>query len=70
MSVVSSSYYGVVPQVQPTGSAAPQPNPEQTTGIATVAPAGRTGVLGQAGFWIVALIAVAVGLVHLSIRFS
>jgi hypothetical protein len=71
MSLVSSAYYGIAAEpVQPTGGAGPQPMPEATTPIATTPAPGRLGVFHQAGFWIVALVAIAIGLVHLSIRFS
>ena len=66
-----SSYYGIYAEpVQPTGEAGPQPTPELATTIATTPAPGRLAVFHQAGFWIVALLAVAIGLVHISIRFA
>lgn len=71
MSMITSSYYGIAAEpVQPTGGAGPQPTPELTTPIATAPAPGRAGLLGQPSFWIVAILAAAVGLVHLSIRLS
>ena len=71
MSVVNSAYYGIAGEpVQPTGEASAQPTPELSTTIATAPPAGRLGIFHQAGFWIVALLALAIGLVHVSIRFA
>lgn len=69
--LVSSSYYGVPGEpVQPTGGAGPQPNPEIASTISTTPAPGRLGIFNQAGFWIVAIVAAAIGLVHVSIRFS
>ena len=68
---ITSAYYGVVAEpAQPTYAAGAQPNPEATAPMATTAPAGRLPLFSQAGFWIVALLALAAGLVHASIRFS
>lgn len=70
MSVLTSQFYGAVPVAQPTGQPGPQPSPENTTPIRTTAVPGRQAVLHRPAFWIVVIIALAVGLAHLSIRFS
>jgi len=71
MSMISSSYYGIAAEpVQPTGMSTPQPTPQAATPVATTPSPGRVGVFSQAGFWIVALVALAIGLIHISIRFS
>lgn len=70
MSIIDPSYYGVVPAVQPTGSSVPQPTPEATAPARTTPVAGKLPLLHQSGLWIVLLIAAAIGLVHVSIRFA
>lgn len=65
-----SSYYGAVPAIQPTGGAGPQPNPEITAPARTTPVAGKTPLLQQSGLWVVLLLAAAIGLVHVSIRFA
>lgn len=67
---MDASYYGAVPVAQPTGGPGPQPSPENTAPLRTAQVSGKAGLFEQAGFWIVAIIAVAMGLVHLSIRWS
>ena len=70
MTVIDATYYGVVPVAQPTGDASPIANPDQVTRTRTAPLPSQLGVFHQAGFWIVALIALAIGLVHVSIRFA
>ncbi|MCL2393258.1 MAG: hypothetical protein FWC87_01115 [Acidimicrobiaceae bacterium] len=71
MSMVTSAYYGIAQEpVQPTGMSTPQPAPQAATPIATTPVPGRVGVFAQPSFWLVFLLALAVGLIHLSIRFS
>lgn len=68
--MITSAYYGAVPAMQPTGGAGPQPNPEITSTESTTRPAGKMPLLSQPGFWVVALVAAAIGLIHVSLRFS
>lgn len=68
--MITSAYYGAVPAIQPTGGPGPQPNPEITATETTTRPPGKTALLSQSGFWVVALVAVAIGLIHVSVRFS
>lgn len=68
--IPDSSYYGAVPVAQPSGDPGPMANPETTTAIRTAPLASKLPLLHQGGFWIVALIALAVGLIHISVRFS
>lgn len=70
MSLIDSSYYGAVPAVQPTGEAGAQPMPEATAPARTTPVAGKTPLFAQPGFWVVAIVAVAIGLIHVSIRFA
>jgi hypothetical protein len=70
MSMVASSYYGVTASQQPTGQAGPQPNPEGSTLIRTTEPAGSGPFYTKAGFWIVAIILAAAGLIHFSVKLS
>lgn len=70
MTMIDASFYGVAPVAQPSGDASPMPAPEQTTRIRTAPLPGNLGIFHQAGFWIVALVALAIGLVHVSIRFA
>lgn len=70
MGVVDASFYGVVPVAQPTGDASPMASPESTTRIRTAPLPSQLGLFHQAGFWIVALIALAIGLIHVSVRFA
>ena len=70
MSLIDPSYYGVVAVAQPHGGATVQNNPENTTPISTAPPVGKLPLIQQTGFWLVALLALAVGLVHVYIRFS
>jgi hypothetical protein len=65
-----ASYYGAIQAVQPSGLPAPLASPGETTPIRTTALAGNLGIFHQAGFWIAAMVALAIGLVHFSIRFS
>jgi hypothetical protein len=65
-----SSFYGAVGSTQPTGTAGAQPNPEGTAPIRTEPRPGQGGIFSSPAFWLVALIAGALGLVHLSIRWS
>lgn len=67
---IDASYYGVVPVAQPSGGPEPMSSPESTTNIRTAPLPSKAGLFSQAGFWIVALLALAIGLVHISIRFS
>lgn len=70
MDYTATALYGVPAAVQPSGAPGPQPNPEITSPISTAPIPGRTRVTSQPTFWIVIIVAVAIGLVHVSIRFS
>ena len=62
--------YGAVPAIQPTGGAGPQPNPSASTPISTQPAPGAGGLISEPSFWLVALLAVAIGLIHVSICLS
>lgn len=65
-----AEWYGAIPISPPVDSAGPMANPETTSPVSGGQPAGKMPLFAQAGFWIVALVAVAIGLAHVSIRFG
>lgn len=60
--------YGSVPSAAPSGSAAPQANPASTSQVTQAARPGPW--FASPVLWIVIIIALAFGLVHLSFRWS
>lgn len=68
--MLDASSYGAVPVSQPSGDPGPMSSPENTPPVRTAPLPAKLPLLSQAGFWVVALIALAIGLVHVSIRFA
>jgi hypothetical protein len=70
MTLIDAAFYGAVGSAQPTGTPDPQPDPAGATRVRTEPRIGQGGIVHNPVFWLVALVASALGLVHLSIRWS
>lgn len=70
MSMITSSFYGAVGATQPSGTAGPQADPGGTAPVRTEPRPGQSGIFTSPVFWLVVIVGSALGLVHLSIRWS
>jgi hypothetical protein len=68
--MIDASFYGAIGSTQPTGTASVQPNPENTAPVRTEPRPGQSGIFTSPAFWLVVIVGSALGLVHLSVRWS
>lgn len=70
MSMTAETLYGVPPSGYPSGATMQAPNPSVSVGSPTTAIAGRPHLLASPAFWVVLVLAAAIGLIHASFRLS
>lgn len=70
MSMTAEALYGVPPSAYQAGATQLVPNPAAAGGAPSTSVGGRPHLLASPAFWVVLILAAAIGLIHVSFRLT